>query len=79
MVFVIHHNKNTKTKKEPPLLAQGRIFIGNTEDGINQTFDLHIVSSSDSYRKWNTRSVLAVIFIPIFVRHRTYILRKVIT
>lgn len=78
MVFVIHHNKNTKTKKEPPLLAQGRIFIGNTEDGINQTFDLHIVSSSDSYRKRNTRSMPAVIFVPIFVRRRTYNYRKVI-
>jgi hypothetical protein len=72
VVYVIHHNKTTKAKKEPPLLAQGRIFIGNTEDGINQTFDLHIVSSSGSYRKRNTRSMPAVIFIPIFVRCRTY-------
>ena len=63
MVFVIHHNKNTKAKKEPPLLAQGRIFIGNTEDGINQTFDLYIVSSSEAARKRNICSSLAVIFI----------------
>nr|DAZ21656.1 MAG TPA: hypothetical protein [Caudoviricetes sp.] len=53
-------------------MAQGRLFIGNTEGGINQTFDLHIVSSSGSHCKRNTRSSLAVFFIPIFVRRRTY-------
>lgn len=38
----------------------------------------HIVSFSEQSCKRNCCSLLAVIFIPIFVRRRTYILRKVI-
>lgn len=63
MLFYRAHNF---LHKKPLLRQQERLFIGNTEDGINQTFDLHIVSSSNSYRKQNASSLLAVIFVLIF-------------
>ena len=62
-----------QVQNKKPLLRQQERFPHNQyEDVYNvyirrDTYNTHknIVSSSGSYRKQNTRSVLAVIFIPI--------------
>lgn len=82
---VITHLDQKQNKQKPLLRQQERFPHNQYEDVYNvyirrDTYNTHknIVSSSGSYRKQNTRSVLAVIFVPIFVRRRTYNYRKVI-
>ena len=75
-----------QVQNKKPLLRQQERFPHNQyEDVYNvyirrDTYNTHknIVSSSGSYRKQNARSVLAVIFVPIFVGRRTYNYRKVL-
>nr|DAY11413.1 MAG TPA: hypothetical protein [Caudoviricetes sp.] len=55
-----------RKSQEPPLRQQERLW--NISEDIHQ-FNKNIVSSSGSLRKRNTRSMLAVIFVPIFTYH----------
>ena len=70
MVYVIHHNKTTKAKKNRPCWRKDGSKTNAPKD--TPVRSIISVSSSGSYRKRNTRSSLAVIFIPIFcnVAHR---------
>lgn len=59
--------------KETAPAATGTVETNAPKDTLVRSNN--IVSSSGSYRKRNTRSPLAVIFVPfftIFVRRRTY-------